>query len=260
MHHCVTDDAGDMGVGQGVGDLATPALCVHEVGGAQHPEVLRHERLRHAERVDQLVDAPGAGAELLDDRQAVGAGEGPQQVGGNVEGRSRGHRVGGRGGSHGPSLPMRHFAYVTVPVRPVTGGRGTVGPGFVKVGAGWQAGRSDREEGAGLMGAVVDATKDTFDELVGTGNVLVDVWGPECRPCFALMPHVETMAEERADLTVVKLEAPTARRLCMRLRVMGLPAFLFYRDGEEVGRLSGGDITPASLRDWLDSLSGASAS
>ena len=107
------------------------------------------------------------------------------------------------------------------------------------------------------MSTVVDATKDTFDELVSQGTVLVDVWGPDCRPCIALMPHVERMAEDRADLMVVKLEAPTARRLCMTLRVMGLPAFILYRDGNELGRLSGGDITPASLEAWLDETSSA---
>lgn len=107
------------------------------------------------------------------------------------------------------------------------------------------------------MSTVVDATKDNFEELVSQGTVLVDVWGPECRPCFMLMPHVEKMAEDRAELTVVKLEAPKARRLCMTLRVMGLPAFILYRDGNEIGRLSGGDITPASLEAWLDQTSSA---
>lgn len=105
------------------------------------------------------------------------------------------------------------------------------------------------------MSALAEATKENYDELVGTGNVLVDVWGPDCRPCIALMPHVEKMAEERADLTIVKLEAPTARRLCMSFRVMGLPAFLLYRDGAEIGRLSGADITPASLEAWIDATS-----
>ena len=110
------------------------------------------------------------------------------------------------------------------------------------------------------MGAVVEATKETFRDLVSSGPVLVDVWGPECRPCFALMPHVERFAAERSELTVVKLEAPKARRLCMELRVMGLPAFLVFHDGEEAGRLSGGDITPAALEAWLDeTLSGAEA-
>ena len=110
------------------------------------------------------------------------------------------------------------------------------------------------------MGAVVEATKETYEDLVAAGDVLVDVWGPECRPCFALMPHVEKMAEEREDLTVVKLEAPKARRLCMTLRVMGLPAFLLYRDGKEIGRLSGADITPDALKEWVDSSSAAPAS
>lgn len=105
------------------------------------------------------------------------------------------------------------------------------------------------------MGTVSDATKENYDELVASGTVLVDVWGPECQPCLALMPHVEKLAEERADLDVVKLEAPSARRLCMSLRVMGLPAYILYRDGTEVSRLTGQDITPASLEAWLDESS-----
>jgi thioredoxin 1 len=102
------------------------------------------------------------------------------------------------------------------------------------------------------MGDVVAATKETFRDLVSDGLVLVDVWGPDCRPCLALMPEVERLAAERAELAVVKLEAPTARRLCMELRVMGLPAFLLFRGGEEVSRINGDDITPSTLEAWLD--------
>ncbi len=111
------------------------------------------------------------------------------------------------------------------------------------------------------MSNLVEVTKENFDDLVAQGTVLVDVWGPDCRPCIALMPHVEKMAADRAgDLSIVKLEAPTARRLCMTLRVMGLPAFLLFRDGAEIGRLSGGDITPASLDAWVDATTaGATA-
>ena len=102
------------------------------------------------------------------------------------------------------------------------------------------------------MGAVSEATKDDFRDLVSEGLVLVDVWGPDCRPCLALMPHVERLAEERPELSVVKLEAPKARRLCMELRVMGLPAFVLFRDGEEVARTNGPEVTPAGLEAWLD--------
>lgn len=102
------------------------------------------------------------------------------------------------------------------------------------------------------MGAVVDADRHSFRELVAEGDVLVDVWGPECRPCLALLPHVEELAAERDSLRVVKLEAPTARRLCMELQVLGLPAFLLFRDGREVARLGGPGATPAGLRAWVE--------
>lgn len=102
------------------------------------------------------------------------------------------------------------------------------------------------------MGAVAEATRENFDELVGSGTTLLDVWGPDCRPCLALKPHVEKLAEERDDINVVMLEAPKARRVCIRLKVHGLPTFLLMRDGEEVARLSESTISPAQLKDWLD--------
>ena len=102
------------------------------------------------------------------------------------------------------------------------------------------------------MGAVSEATRENFDDLVASGTTLVDVWGPECRPCLALKPHVEKLAEARDDLHVVMLEAPKARRVCIRLKVHGLPTFLLMRDGEEVARLSASTISPTQLNDWLD--------
>ncbi len=106
------------------------------------------------------------------------------------------------------------------------------------------------------MAAVAEATRENFDELVESGTTLVDVWGPDCRPCLALKPHVEKLAEARDDLRVVMLEAPKARRVCIRLKVHGLPTFLLMHDGEEVARLSASTITPAQLNTWLDTSLG----
>ena len=102
------------------------------------------------------------------------------------------------------------------------------------------------------MAAVSEATRENFDELVESGTVLVDVWGPDCRPCLALKPHVEKLAEARDDVKVVMLEAPKARRVCIRLKVHALPTFLLMRDGEEVSRLSESTISPPQLKDWLE--------
>ncbi len=100
--------------------------------------------------------------------------------------------------------------------------------------------------------AVTEATRENFDQVVGSGTTLVDVWGPDCAPCLALMPHVEKLAEARADLNVVKLEASKARRLCITLGVHGLPTFLLLHEGEELARLSAPTISPSQLNNWLD--------
>jgi len=102
------------------------------------------------------------------------------------------------------------------------------------------------------MGAAAEATRENFDDLVASGTTLVDVWGPDCRPCLALKPHVEKLAEGRDDINVVLLEAPKARRVCIRLKVHGLPTFLLMHDGEEISRLSASTISPPELHDWLE--------
>jgi thioredoxin 1 len=102
------------------------------------------------------------------------------------------------------------------------------------------------------MAAVAEATRENFDALVESGITLVDVWGPDCRPCLALKPHVEKLAAGRDDINVVMLEAPKARRVCIRLKVHGLPTFLLMQDGEEVARLSASTITPPELHTWLE--------
>ena len=103
-----------------------------------------------------------------------------------------------------------------------------------------------------VAGAVEEVTKENFREAVSEGLVFVDMWGPSCQPCFALMPHVERLAGSHEDVKFVKLEAPKARRLCIELKVMGLPAFLLFKDGQEIGRLNDHDISSERLEAWLD--------
>ncbi len=101
------------------------------------------------------------------------------------------------------------------------------------------------------MGSVVDATKDTFEELVGSGLVLVDVWAASCRPCVALAPHMASIASTNPALTVVKLDASKARRLCMSLQVRGLPTIMLFQDGQEVARISDPSLAANQVDAWL---------
>ena len=95
---------------------------------------------------------------------------------------------------------------------------------------------------------MIEATVETFDGLVHEGEVLVDIWGPQCQPCLALMPAVEALEQTYGDrVRFVKVNAPDNRKVCRDLRVAGLPAYLTMRDGVEVERLTSNATTPDQI-------------
>ena len=101
---------------------------------------------------------------------------------------------------------------------------------------------------------MISATTETFDVEVHHASqpVLVDFWGPRCAPCIALMPFVEKLAEQYdGQLKVVKVNAQENRRLCVQLKVMGLPTFLFFVRGQEVARKTG-DVRGDELEQWVE--------
>ena len=95
---------------------------------------------------------------------------------------------------------------------------------------------------------MIDATVDTFADLSAVGDVLVDIWGPQCQPCLALMPAVEALEATYGDrVRFLKVNAPDNRKVCRDLRVAGLPAYLTMRDGVEVERLTSNGTTPEQI-------------
>ena len=106
----------------------------------------------------------------------------------------------------------------------------------------------------------VEVHKDNYDEEVLKSElpVLVDFWGPQCAPCLALMPAVEHLEREYAGkIKVAKLNAAAGNRmLCAKLRVLGLPSFLFYKNGAEVKRLSGDQVTKRDIEAAIQEVIG----
>lgn len=93
--------------------------------------------------------------------------------------------------------------------------------------------------------------KDNFEAEVVKSEipVIVDFWGPQCAPCLALMPEVEKLAEEyEGKIKIGKLNSAENRRFCMSLKIMGLPTFLFYKNGEIQSKLSGEEVTIDSIK------------
>ena len=103
----------------------------------------------------------------------------------------------------------------------------------------------------------LDLNRDNYEQEViqATEPVLVDFWGPQCKPCLALMPAVEELEKNYAGrLKVTKLNAAENRMLCAKLKVLGLPTYLFYKGGVEVNRLTGEDITKGDIEEAIKAV------
>ena len=97
---------------------------------------------------------------------------------------------------------------------------------------------------------MIELNKENFEEEVkqAEGPVLVDFWGPTCEPCKALMPHIEALEEEYGEkVKFTSLDITKARRLAIGQKVMGLPAIIIYKDGEEVERLAEAGATATAV-------------
>jgi thioredoxin 1 len=106
---------------------------------------------------------------------------------------------------------------------------------------------------------VIEISSENFENEVINSElaVVVDFWGPQCGPCLALMPQIEELAQKyEGQAKIVKVDSSKNRRFCITLRVMSLPTFLFFKDGKEVERLTGDDLSLNSIESTLNKLIG----
>ncbi len=89
--------------------------------------------------------------------------------------------------------------------------------------------------------SAVNINKNNFHEEVINSDrpVLVDFWAPWCGPCRMVVPIVEEIARERADIKVVKINVDEEQELAREYRVMSIPTLMVVRDGKVVNKAAG---------------------
>lgn len=101
--------------------------------------------------------------------------------------------------------------------------------------------------------AVIELTADNFEQevLKAKGKVLVDFWATWCGPCQMMAPVFDELAGERSDVKFGKANVDEQMELARKYRVMSIPTFLVFQNGEVVGRTMGGQ-TKEELAELLD--------
>ena len=85
-------------------------------------------------------------------------------------------------------------------------------------------------------------TEASFEADVLTSDqvVMVDFWAPWCGPCRTIAPSVEEIAKEYEGKAVIaKLDVDNAQAIATKYEVNGIPALLFFKNGEVVDRIVG---------------------
>lgn len=105
---------------------------------------------------------------------------------------------------------------------------------------------------------MIEVNKENFETevLKAEGLVFVDFWSPKCGPCMELLPQVEEFAEKNdGKAKFCKLDAAANKRLSIAQKVMGLPAFVFYKDGEKIFTFDKESIEMDAVQAKLEELS-----
>jgi thioredoxin 1 len=88
---------------------------------------------------------------------------------------------------------------------------------------------------------IIEVTDASFQaEVIESETpVLVDFWAPWCGPCRVVAPVLEEIANERADLRVVKLNVDENQETAARYPVLSIPTLIVFKDGAEAKKVIG---------------------
>ena len=87
--------------------------------------------------------------------------------------------------------------------------------------------------------SVQKLNQNNFQNAIASGTALVDFYADWCGPCRMVSPIVDEIAEERADITVGKVNVDDENALAMNYGVMSIPTLIVFKEGKEAARIVG---------------------
>ena len=103
--------------------------------------------------------------------------------------------------------------------------------------------------------ATVKLTLENVDKEVlnEKGIVIVDFWATWCGPCKILLPIIESLSEQFAEMKICEVNVDEQTELVEKFDVMTVPTLMIFKDGKVV-RTSIGKKTKSDILEMLKNL------
>lgn len=105
------------------------------------------------------------------------------------------------------------------------------------------------------MKRLLQLKEDQLIETIGNGKVVLFFtadWCPDCRFIKPAMPEIE---QDFSDYTFYEVDRDENIDLAAELNVFGIPSFIVYDNGKEIGRFVNKDRkTKQQVEDFLNNL------
>ncbi|BBB32339.1 thioredoxin 2 [Thermotomaculum hydrothermale] len=86
--------------------------------------------------------------------------------------------------------------------------------------------------------------------------VVVDFWAPWCAPCLMMAPQFEEAAKHfPLKVRFAKLNSDNYPEIAGMYGIMGIPTMIVFKNGQELGRISGAMSAPQIIQ-WINSVIG----
>ena len=104
------------------------------------------------------------------------------------------------------------------------------------------------------MNNITYLTEETYGPITtGSAAAVVDFYADWCGPCQSMTPIFEACAAEYDKISFCKVNVDEHKKLAIQNRVLGIPCFMFFKNGKMLKRIDGA-VSETAFRDALNIL------